>query len=115
VRSLLQDEPASSGPQRGLEDVASLVAEARASGVPVRLTISGSFAGPVPVILRLAVTQEALEVELTNPVEAGVAAGTSRGLDGMRERVEALRGVMSAEPRGGQLRVAVRLPLRKPL
>jgi signal transduction histidine kinase len=140
VLSLLEDEPASSGPQRGLEDVASLVAEARASGVPVRLTISGSFvgvpaaasreayrivqeglsnalrhAGPVPVILRLAVTGEALEVELTNPVEAGVAAGTGRGLDGMRERVEALRGVMSAEPRGGQFRVAVRLPLRKPL
>lgn len=140
VLSLLGDEPASSGPQRGLEDVASLVAEARASGVPVRLTISGSFAGvpaaashevyrivqeglsnarrhagPVPVILRLSVTREALEVELTNPVEAGVAAGTGRGLDGMRERVEALRGVMSAEPRGGQFRVAVRLPLRKPL
>jgi signal transduction histidine kinase len=140
VLSLLQDEPASSGPQRRLEDVASLVAEARASGVPVRLTISGSFAdvpvaasreafrivqeglgnalrhaGPVPVILRLAVTREALEVELTNPVEAGVAAGTGRGLDGMRERVEALRGVMSAEPRGGQFRVVVRLPLRKSL
>jgi signal transduction histidine kinase len=140
VLGLLQDEPVSSGSQRGLEDVESLVAEARAAGVPVRLKISGSFAdvpaaasreayrivqeglgnvlrhaGPVPVTLRLAVTWHALEVELTNPVKAGAVAGTGRGLDGMRERVEALRGAMSAEPHGGQFRVAVRLPLRKPL
>ncbi len=140
VLSLLQDEPATSGPHRGLEDIASLVAEARSSGVQVRLKVSGSLAdvpaaasreayrivqegldnalrhaGPVPVTLRLAVTRDALEVELTNPVKAGVAAGTGRGLDGMRERVEALRGVMSVEPRAGQFRVAVRLPLRKPL
>ncbi|MGH3844489.1 MAG: sensor histidine kinase [Pseudonocardiaceae bacterium] len=136
VLSLLQDEPASSGPQRGLDAVASLVAETRAAGVPVRLKVSGSFAdvpaaasreayrivqeglgnarrhaGPVPVVLRLAVTRDALEVELTNPVEAGLAVGQGRGLTGMRERVEALRGVMSAEPRAGQFRVAVRLPL----
>lgn len=137
VLSLLQDEPASSGPQRGLDDLENLVAEARAAGVAVRLKVAGSLAGvptavsreayrivqeglgnarrhagPVPVTLRLAVTRDALEVELTNPVEAGEAGGTGRGLDGMRERVEALRGVMSAEPRAGQFRVAVRLPLR---
>jgi len=114
VRSLLQDEPASSGPQRGLEgrEPGRRGSRLRCAGAPHDIR---QLRRPVPVILRLAVTQEALEVELTNPVEAGVAAGTSRGLDGMRERVEALRGVMSAEPRGGQFRVAVRLPLRKPL
>lgn len=139
VLGLLRDEPDGAGPQRGLADIEGLVAEARSSGMPVRLKMSGNpsrvpsavgreayrivqegldnvlrHAGPVPVTLRLAVTRDALDLELTNPVTAspGISGDGGNGLASMRERVEALCGVLSAEQRHGQFRVAARLPLR---
>ncbi|MGH3673727.1 MAG: histidine kinase [Pseudonocardiaceae bacterium] len=141
VLGLLRDEPDDAGPRRGLADIEGLVAQARSSGMPVRLKMSGNpsrvpsavareayrivqegldnalrHAGPVPVSLRLAVTRDALDVELTHPVTASPEAPVDggNGLARMRERVEALRGALSAAQQNGQFRVAARLPLRSP-
>lgn len=139
VLGLLRNEPDGAVPQRGMADIEGLVTQARSSGMPVRLKMSGNpsrvpgavareayrivqegldnalrQAGPVPVTLRLAVTRDALDVELTSPVTASRDAfdGGWTELAGMRERVKALHGVLSAAPQDGQFRVAVRLPLR---
>lgn len=143
VLGLLRDEPAARGPQRSLTDVQTLVADARASGVPVSTDVVGDLAGvpaavsreayrivqegltnalrhagPVPVTLRLAVLPDRLEVQLSNPLgSVGTGSGRiggGRGLTGIRERVEVLRGEMSTMAQDGQFRVTVRLPLRAP-
>jgi signal transduction histidine kinase len=80
------------------------------------LTNALRHAGPVPVHLRLAVRDDRLDLQLSNPLGAGPAGPRrgGRGLAGMRERVGVLRGDLAAGPDAGVWRVVVRLPLENP-
>jgi signal transduction histidine kinase len=138
VVGLLRDqEPVRPAPRLTLSDLDRLVDDARGAGLQVHVDVGGPVdrvpaavsregyrivqegltnaarhAGRVPVTLRVAVSERALDVELTNPVESGRAgAGGGRGLDGMRERVALLGGHMTAGRHAGVWQVAVRLPV----
>jgi signal transduction histidine kinase len=80
------------------------------------LTNALRHAGPVPVLVRIAVGPDAVELELANPLRPGTgpARRGGRGLVGMGERVRVLRGELSAGPDGGAWRVSARLPLGDP-
>jgi signal transduction histidine kinase len=129
-------------PQPDLGDLDALVDGARSAGVPVALQRDGAtgavpravsreayrivqegltnalrHAGPVPVAVRVAVHDDAVELELTNPLGAARArprTGGGRGIAGMRERVTVLRGELRTGVDGGLWRVAARLPLAGP-
>jgi signal transduction histidine kinase len=128
------------GPRPDLGDLDALVAGARSAGIAVELHRDGPaaavpravsreayrivqegltnalrHAGPVPVLVRVAVAADAVELELTNPLGRGTGRrGGGRGLAGMRERVGVLRGVLCAGPDGDRWRVAARLPIGGP-
>ncbi|BCJ38682.1 histidine kinase [Actinocatenispora thailandica] len=139
VLGLLREESAPRAPQRTLDDLPALLSASEAAGVPVRATVPDRItgvpavvsreayrivqecltnalrhAGRVPVRLRLRLTDDELELELTNRLST-VAAPTrptgGRGLAGIAERVALLSGTMTAAPADGDWRVAVRLPL----
>jgi signal transduction histidine kinase len=124
-----------------LSHLDEMIAECRAAGLEVHLERLGDPETLPPILDQTAyrITQEALtnvlkhagtgavahvslrfdpasvEVEVTDnghgPV-SGVAAGTRKGLIGMRERVELFGGRFSAGPiEGGGFRVFARLPL----
>lgn len=82
------------------------------------LTNAVRHAGTVPIALRLDVGSAALELEMVNELtgevhaDRGAAHSGRRGLDGVRERVAALRGEMRAGVVDGHWRLAVTLPLR---
>ena len=142
-------------PQPGLDQLADLVERVRETGVPVTLTVTGTFAA-LPAGVELAayrVVQEALtnavkhaagaavavtvtgsedelRVEVTDTgglpstaatAPAGAAAtstglaGAGRGLTGLRERLSAYGGTLTAgrRPTGG-FRVVAVAPLRAP-
>lgn len=123
------EDGAKSRPQPSLADLEALVADHRAAGLPVRLTIAGS-PRPLPGGIELSIyriVQEALtnvvkharanrvtvtlsyraagiEVEV---IDDGVslapeAAQPGHGLVGMRERVALLGGTLEARPRAGR-------------
>jgi len=125
-----------------LSHLDEMIAECRAAGLEVHLEHSGEPQSLPPILDQTAyrITQEALtnvlkhagagavahvslridpasvEVEVTDnghgPMAGGVAAGTRKGLIGMRERVELFGGRFSAGPiEGGGFRVFARLPL----
>lgn len=86
------------------------------------LTNAARHAGRVPVALRLWVGDDRLELELSNPLPAATGdtqaaadgdRGGGRGLAGIKERVAALRGSMSASADGDHWRLTVKLPLRR--
>ncbi|WP_030445472.1 sensor histidine kinase [Actinocatenispora sera] len=139
VLGLLREESAPRAPQRTLDDLPALLSASAATGVPVRasvpdritgvpavvsreayrivqecLTNALRHAGRVPVTLRLRLTADELELELTNrlsTVDAPTRPTGGRGLAGIAERVALLSGTMTAAPTDGDWRVAVRLPL----
>lgn len=76
------------------------------------LTNAARHAGPAPVTLRLSMVEDGLEFELTNSLSAGPRAetGGGRGLAGIRERVAALHGQMSAGVEADRWSVTVHLP-----
>jgi signal transduction histidine kinase len=137
IALLRERERGRPAPQPTLADLDRLVADARAAGLEVEVEVAGAV-GEVPaavsregyrivqegltnavrhgawapVSLRLVVAGRTLEIDLTNPLRDGAAAGAGggRGLDGMRERVALLGGRMTAGADGAVWRVAVRLP-----
>jgi signal transduction histidine kinase len=139
VLGLLREDSAAPRPQWTLADLPNLLAQTRIAGVTVASTVDGSLAtlpsavsreayrivqegltnvlrhaGKVPVALRLAASDDQLELDMSNPLGAAAAtrAGGGHGLSGMRERVTVLRGQMTAGPDGGHWLVRVRIPLR---
>ena len=130
------------GDGSGLGQLDSLVARARAAGLPVTVTVTGQrrplppgadqaayrivqealtnvsrHAGPARASVHLHYTPEALTVQVDDD-GAGVGAGPAGpglGLAGMRERVSALGGRLQAGPQdGGGFRVRAELPARAP-
>ena len=134
------DEEASCDVTPGLSQLETLCAQVREAGLPVALAVEGA-ARPLPASLDLTayrIVQEALTNTLKHAGKTratvsvryaddglvidvvdegrGVAPGVSgggRGLLGMRERVAAFRGDLTAGPRAeGGFAVHARLPLR---
>jgi signal transduction histidine kinase len=114
-----EDAPAERAPQPGAADVDALVADARAAGQQVETIGTWGQVGAAPGYVLYRAVQEGLSnarrhapearvhlerrqgdgragFTLTNPTSQGVGR-PGRGLLGMRERVEALGGVMTAE------------------
>jgi signal transduction histidine kinase len=141
VLGLLREDATSKAPQPTLADLAGLLDKTRMAGVELDAHVHGDLthvpaavsreayrivqegltnavrhAGRVPVVLRLAVRADLLEVEMTNPIAARAQQADpsrgGRGLRGIRERVTVLRGHMSAGPDGQSWRIDVSLPLR---
>jgi signal transduction histidine kinase len=127
-------------PQPRLPDLATLVEEARAAGLPVRaqlpdpavavpdgtaltayrvvqeaLTNVRKHAGrDASVTLHVVVAEDALDVVVEDDGDGSAAPDDGRGLGllGMRERVAAHGGTLDAGPRvGGGFSVAARIPL----
>ncbi|SHN38777.1 sensor histidine kinase [Cryptosporangium aurantiacum] len=128
-------------PQPTLAHLDRLCDDSLASGVPVDATVTGPLtavpavvsregyrivqealtnvarhAGQVPATLRVTVGADALTIEVVNPVvdRAPAPRRAGRGLDGMRERVDLLRGRLETGHQDGVWRVAAGLPLRDP-
>ncbi|GAA5119732.1 histidine kinase [Pseudonocardia adelaidensis] len=123
-------------PPPDLGDLDALVDGARSAGVAVGLRRDGAtgtvpravsreayrivqealtnalrHAGPVPVAVRVTVEEDAVALEITNPLGPSHGrTGGGRGIAGMRERVGVLRGELAAGPDGDRWRVAARLP-----
>ncbi|MCO6003751.1 histidine kinase [Actinoallomurus purpureus] len=137
VLGLLREDPGARTPQRTLADVETLFEQTRSAGADVRAEVGRTggvpavvsreayrilqealtnvlrHAGKVPVGVRLGVRADHLELEVTNPVEAGTAprAGGGSGLSGLRERVTVLGGRFTAGPDGTRWRVHVTIPV----
>ena len=130
------------GDSSGLSQLDSLVARARAAGLPVTITVTGAerplppdvdqaayrivqealtnvsrHAGLAHASVCLQYTPDALTVEVADDGAGQGArpAGPGLGLLGMRERVSALGGRLHAGPQdGGGFRVRAELPARAP-
>jgi signal transduction histidine kinase len=130
------------GDGSGLSQLDSLVARARAAGLPVTVTVTGTarpippeadqaayrivqealtnvsrHAGPACASVHLHYTPDALAVQVDDDGTgtASRSAGPGLGLIGMRERVTALGGLLHATPRdGGGFRVRAEFPARAP-
>lgn len=139
VLGLLRDAGrAAPAPQRTLADLDRLLAETRATGLPVEARRGGDLAGlPAavsreayrivqegltnaarygrgPVTVRVNAGPDALEVELVNALDRARRSEPGRGgrgLDGIRERVLLLGGRLTAGPDGDRWRIEARLPL----
>ncbi|NGO11451.1 two-component sensor histidine kinase [Streptomyces sp. HC44] len=133
------ERPASRRPT--LAEADRLLESARASGAKVDAEVTGALetvpgpvsregyrilqesltnvlrhAGPVPVRVRIAVEDQALSLEVRNPLTAEAAAisgpGRGSGLRGIRERAALLGGGARTGPDDGDWQVHAELPLR---
>ncbi|MGW3347329.1 sensor histidine kinase [Nonomuraea rubra] len=139
LRSLiatLRDDSGDTAPQPDLAGLHTLVADARAAGLEVTLDERGDPAAvpAMPAIAIYRVVQESLAntlkharasraevmidyrpgsvtVEVTDDGRGAPAAGGGHGLAGMRERVSALGGVLTAGPVPGGFAVRADLPV----
>jgi signal transduction histidine kinase len=130
------------GDGSGLRQLDSLLARARAAGLPVTVTVTGAerplppdvdraayrivqealtnvsrHAGQACASVRLQYTPDALTVQVDDDGSGSGArpAGPGLGLIGMRERVSALGGHLHAGPQdGGGFQVRAELPVRAP-
>jgi signal transduction histidine kinase len=127
-------------PQPGLDDLESLVAQVRASGLPVTLHVEGTptrlsggrglaafrvvqealtnvlkHAGPAAqAVVHLRFGDDVLEMEISDDGRGAAAAddGGGQGVHGMRERMALYGGTVHAGPRaGGGFVVRATLPL----
>ncbi|MEU9124536.1 histidine kinase [Streptomyces sp. NPDC048506] len=138
LRLLREDAPRPAD-RPTLTDAARLLESARAAGSQVRAELSGPLdalpgpvsregyrmvqealtnvlrhAGPVPVSVRIAAADDALELDVRNPLPRTPAprGAAGRGLRGIRERATLLGGEATTGPGDdGEWRVYARLPL----
>jgi signal transduction histidine kinase len=136
------DGDGSDGDGSGLGQLDSLVARARAAGLPVTLTVTGAprplppaadqaayrivqealtnvsrHAGPATASVHLHYTPDTLLIQVGDDGQGSAVgarpSGPRLGLVGMRERVSALGGRLNAGPReAGGFQVRAELPLR---
>ncbi|MET8996689.1 histidine kinase [Amycolatopsis sp. Hca4] len=137
VLGLLRDEPAAKAPTRTLAEVDVLAVRAREAGLDVRLAVTGPVAalpatvsregyrivqegltnalrhaGPGAVEVRVEAGPEHLGIAVVNALPGDGPRTGRRGLAGLAERVEALRGELDAGPDGQQWRLRATIPLR---
>ncbi|MGK3203610.1 sensor histidine kinase [Amycolatopsis sp. MEPSY49] len=137
VLGLLREEPAAKEPTRTLTEVDVLAVRAREAGLDVRLTVTGPVAGlpaavsregyrivqegltnalrhagPGAVDVRVEAGPERLAIAVVNALPGGEPRPGRRGLTGLAERVEALRGELDAGPDGPRWRLSATIPLR---
>ncbi|WP_410669286.1 sensor histidine kinase [Amycolatopsis sp. cmx-4-68] len=137
VLGLLREEPAAKEPARTLTEVDVLVVRAREAGLDVRLSVTGPVAalpaavsregyrivqegltnalrhaGPGAVDVRVGAGPERLEIAVVNALPGERPRTGRRGLAGLAERVEALRGELDAGPDGERWRLSATIPLR---
>jgi signal transduction histidine kinase len=133
---------AQDGDGSSLSQLDGLVARARAAGLPVTVTVAGAerplppdvdqaayrivqealtnvsrHAGQARALVHLQYAPDGLTVQIDDDGDGSGTqpAGTGLGLIGMRERVSALGGRLSAGPQdGGGFRVRAHLPARAP-
>jgi signal transduction histidine kinase len=129
------DADATTAPAPGIDDLDKLIDEVRRTGLTVTvehrvdtgrvsrlvgvtayrivqecLTNAGRHASGA-VALALRIESEVLVIEATNPAPAAAPPGAGYGLIGMRERVRAVGGRLTAGESGGTFRVRAELPL----
>jgi signal transduction histidine kinase len=76
------------------------------------LTNALRHSGPVPVLVRVAIADGRLNLEVRNPMTAPTIAATSgSGLRGIRERAALLGGNAQTGPSGADWTVSAQLPL----
>ena len=137
VLGLLREEACAKAPSRTLTEVDVLVERAREAGLDVTATVSGSLAalpatvsregyrivqegltnalrhaGAGTVEIRIGAGPERLGIEVVNALAGDGPRAGRRGLTGLAERVEALRGELTAGPDGERWRLAATIPLR---
>jgi signal transduction histidine kinase len=139
VLGLLRDDASATTTQRTMVDLDSLLNTMRLAGVDVAARVGGELhrlplvvsreayrivqecltnalrhAGKVQVELTVVVSDEALEVRAVNPLGQAAPARRrgGRGIPGMRERVNVLRGRIEVGAVKGTWRVCARIPLR---
>ncbi|MGW5717911.1 sensor histidine kinase [Amycolatopsis sp. NPDC003865] len=137
VLGLLREEPAAKEPTRTLTEVDVLAVRAREAGLDLRLTVTGPVAalpaavsregyrivqegltnalrhaGPGAVEVRVEAGAEHLAIAVVNALPGGQPRPGRRGLAGLAERVEALRGELDAGPDGQRWRLSATIPLR---
>jgi signal transduction histidine kinase len=137
VLGLLREEPAGKAPTRTLAEVDVLAVRAREAGLDVRLTLTGPVAalpatvsregyrivqegltnalrhaGPGAVDVRVEAGPDRLGIAVVNALAVDGPRTGRRGLAGLAERVEALRGELDAGPDGRQWRLRATIPLR---
>ncbi|ARZ71397.1 histidine kinase [Streptomyces albireticuli] len=142
LRTLREDAPGPGG-RPTLADTERLLAAARGSGAHVTAEVTGPLeavpgpvsregyrivqealtnvvrhAGPVPVSVRIAVREGALELDIRNPLPERPAAaggpGGGSGLRGIRERAALLGGRAETGEHDGGWRVRALLPVPAP-
>jgi len=137
VLGLLREEPAAKAPTRTLAEVDVLAVRAREAGLDVRLAVSGPVAalpatvsregyrivqegltnalrhaGPGAVDVRVEAGPDTLGIAVVNALPGAAPRTGRRGLAGLAERVEALRGELDAGPDGQRWRLSATIPLR---
>ncbi|MFF1614417.1 sensor histidine kinase [Amycolatopsis sp. NPDC058278] len=137
VLGLLREEPAAKAPTRTLAEVDVLAVRAREAGLDVRLAVTGPVAalpaavsregyrivqegltnalrhaGPGAVDVRVEAGPDRLGIAVVNALPGDGPRTGRRGLAGLAERVEALRGELDAGPDGQQWRLSASIPLR---
>ncbi|QWF84429.1 sensor histidine kinase [Amycolatopsis sp. CA-230715] len=138
VLGLLREETSGKAPQASLGELPALLSATRLAGVEVESEVTGELAalppvvsreayrivqecltnvvrhaGKVPVTLRVAVGESRLDLLVRNPLGQQAPAerrGGGRGLRGMAERVDVLRGELHAGRAGEHWEVGVKLP-----
>ncbi len=137
VLGLLREEPAAKEPARTLTEVDVLAVRARDAGLDVRLSVTGPVAalpaavsregyrivqegltnalrhaGPGGVDVRVEAGPERLAIAVVNTLPGVGPRPGRRGLAGLAERVEALRGELDAGPDGERWWLSATIPLR---
>ncbi|RDI49199.1 sensor histidine kinase [Nocardia mexicana] len=135
---LLDQRPASTSPEPGLDDIAGLVEDFVRAGLPVGYELTGDTAAVsattglalyrisqeslanvakhapgAEVALRIEVTEAEVNAAVTNTLPGGASPrrGRGMGISGMRQRATLLGGALTAGPQDDAWLVRARIPI----